>query len=129
MAWQKVSAEMCEVLDRAIMAFECQKKMMFGCPAYFVNGNMFAGVHQDSMILRLSEGDRASLFAAFDETGQFEPMPGRPMKEYAVLPEAVYNELPVLREWLARSLQYASALPPKDQVSTRGRRGRSGKSG
>ena len=28
---------------------------MFGCPAYFTNGNLFAGVHQSSLMVRLPE--------------------------------------------------------------------------
>ncbi len=34
---------------------------MFGCPAYFANGNMFAGVHQSSLMLRLPEDERAEV--------------------------------------------------------------------
>ena len=36
---------------------------MFGYPAVFVNGNMFAGLVRDKMILRLGETDRTKFLA------------------------------------------------------------------
>ena len=35
-----------------------EARKMFGYPALFVNGNMFAGLVRDMMVLRLSERDR-----------------------------------------------------------------------
>ncbi|MCK7500271.1 MAG: TfoX/Sxy family protein [Comamonadaceae bacterium] len=35
-----------------------EKKKMFGCPAFFAQGNMFAGVYRSSIFLRLGEEDR-----------------------------------------------------------------------
>ena len=43
----------------------------------------------------------------------FEPMPGRPMREYVVLPEAWREEPDRIRDWVARSLDHADELPPK----------------
>ena len=60
---------------------------MFGYPCAFVNGNMFAGLFQDRIFVRLSPDDRSGLdrtHGAID----FEPMPRRPMKAYAVVPDA-----------------------------------------
>jgi TfoX/Sxy family transcriptional regulator of competence genes len=113
MPWKKNSAEMVQFLDAALSSLPCQRRMMFGTPAYFVNDNMFAGLHEDHFILRLSESDRKALADACDEATQFEPMPGRPMREYMVLPEELYSNPSALEEWLARSFSYVSALPPK----------------
>ena len=33
---------------------------MFGCPAYFTGGNLFAGVWQETVMLRLDEAGRAA---------------------------------------------------------------------
>ncbi len=113
MAWRKNSAELVGLLDEALSPIPCRRKMMFGCPAYFVNDNMFAGLHQDSVILRLSQQDRERLLSAYDEATIFEPMAGRPMKEYVALPESLYSDSTTLREWLDRSFGYASSLPPR----------------
>ena len=58
---------------------------MFGGPCYWTGGNMFAAVHQESLLVRLGEKDRAELLAQ-PGAHLFEPMEGRPMKEYVVFP-------------------------------------------
>jgi hypothetical protein len=107
MVWRKPSPDLIQFLDEALAGYHCQRKPMFGSPVYWVNGNMFAGVHQNSLFARLSEADRRAVFAASDEATPFEPMPGRPMKEYVVLPEALFVE------WVGRAHRYALTLPPK----------------
>ena len=89
-----------------------EQRKMFGYPAAFINGQMFAGLFGDRMMLRLSETDRAKFMAEF-ETGLFEPMPGRPMKEYVLVPPSVLQAPAVLETWLNRALAYARSLPPK----------------
>ena len=37
------------------------------------------------------------------------------MKEYIALPESVYGDAEVLREWLNRSYRYALSLKPKER--------------
>lgn len=89
-------------------------KMMFGHPACFVNGNMFTGLHGSWMILRLGDGKRQQ-FAAETGAATFEPMPGRPMKEYAVIPQAVLDDGATLAFWLAEALEFGRSLPPKEK--------------
>ena len=90
---------------------EVERRKMFGYPSCFVNGNLMGGLHESDMILRLSEGDREALLA---EGGRpFEPMAGRRMREYIVAPEAMLDDHPRLQDWIAKSLAYASGLPPK----------------
>jgi TfoX/Sxy family transcriptional regulator of competence genes len=113
MKWKKVSLELSELLENSLEDFACQKKKMFGCPAYFVNNNMFTSVHQDNIILRLSEDDRKKIKNDFDEAEPFEPMEGRVMKEYIVVPEVLYSDAETFDSWLNRSFDYASGLPPK----------------
>jgi hypothetical protein len=43
----------------------------------------------------------------------FAPFPGRLMKEYVSLPEAIIQDTKALRRWMRRSLEYAAALPAK----------------
>ena len=113
MNWKKVSTELRELLEKSMLPFDSQKKFMFGAPTYFLNNNMFAGIHQDTIIIRLSEKDRKEILSTFDEAAPFEPMAGRIMKEYIALPESVYGDADVLREWLNRSYRYALSLKPK----------------
>jgi TfoX/Sxy family transcriptional regulator of competence genes len=122
MAWKKASQELGELLAEATGPFECQRKMMFGSPVYVLNGNMFTGVHQDNVFVRLSVEDRGALLAENDEAAPFEPMPGRAMKEYMVLPEAIINDPQELHRWLERSHRFAASLPLKQPKARAARR-------
>jgi TfoX/Sxy family transcriptional regulator of competence genes len=115
MAWKKPSEELSKFLDEIISSFDVKKKKMFGCPVYFVNENMFTGVFQDDIFIRLSEPDRLELISKYDESSKFEPIEGRIMKEYLILPEILYNDPEKFQEWLNRSYQYASSLLSKKQ--------------
>lgn len=98
-----------------------QRRKMFGYPSAFVGGNLFAGLHQENVIVRLAEKDRV---AAIGKQGArlFEPMTGRPMREYIVLPESALADRGTLAAWLQRGLGYAAPLPPKAKEP--GRKGR-----
>ena len=90
-----------------------EKRKMFGYPCAFINGQMFAGLHQTNMILRLSAEDRPR-FLELEGAQIFEPMPGRPMREYVVIPHAMLNQESELDAWLTKAFNYASSLPPKE---------------
>ena len=113
MAWKKVPPELVAFLEQTMAAFDCERKTMFGCPAYFVNNYMFVGAHQESLFLRLSEPDRDELLSMNDEVAVFEPMEGRKMKEYVVVPDSIYNHTESFNSWLQRAYAYASSLPEK----------------
>lgn len=93
---------------------------MFGNYAGFANGNMFLCLFGDEVAVRLRDTDRTELLSL---TGSrpFEPMPGRPMKEYIVLP-AHWRTSPALAEaWVDRSLTYAMAMPTRRPKGQRAR--------
>jgi len=113
MSWPSASAELMALLDDGLAPFPCQKRVMFGGPAYFVNGNMFAGVHGEQLLVRLDPDDKAELLEA-GQAYAFEPMPGRPMREYVTLAEAVWEDPDALAEWLGRSFGFAASLPAKE---------------
>jgi TfoX/Sxy family transcriptional regulator of competence genes len=115
MKWKKVSAEMSAILEESLSGFACEKRPMFGCPAYFVNNNMFAGAWQDVIILRLSPTDREKIQEASDEVVPFEPTAGRPMKEYVAVPEPFTSDRREFTTWLGRAYDYAKSLPPKEK--------------
>jgi len=114
-AWRKPDEVLVRRLDETVAALEFDRPVdyrpMFGCPAYFTGGNMFAGVWQETMMLRLSEDDRAEVIAAGGAA--FEPMPGRPMKEYVALPPSMVADPDTAAWWVHRAAAYAASLPPK----------------
>jgi TfoX/Sxy family transcriptional regulator of competence genes len=85
-------------------------KPMFGSVAAFAETQMFMGLFANELFVRLGEAERAELTALGG--GVLEPMPGRPMREYVTLP-GWQSRPDFVRDWAARSLQYALALPPK----------------
>ena len=85
---------------------------MFGNLAAFVNKNMFLALFGPSVAVRLPDDDRATLLKEAG-AGPFEPMRGRPMKEYVVLPEAWSKSRGKAEEWAVRSFEWAAAMPPK----------------
>lgn len=113
MKWKKASEELDELLAGKMAPFLYNKRRMFGSPVYFVKGNMLAGVHQDNIFLRLSPRDKEKILSENDEVTPFEPMEGRVMREYVVLPESIFDRDDLLEEWLERSHAFVSSLPPK----------------
>ena len=85
---------------------------MFGYPCRFFNNNMFMGLFQSQVFLRLSREDKEK-FLTLKDAHQFEPIPGRIMKEYVILPLDLLNNSKQLQYCLSRSLEYMATLPPK----------------
>jgi len=90
---------------------EAEPRKMFGYPCAFVKGNMMCGVFADRMMVRLSETERAK-FLTLPGAKQFEPMTGRPMKEYVEVPEDILKSAK-LKGWLKKSYEFTNSLPPK----------------
>ncbi len=107
--------EMKDLFGEALAAFpQAQQRKMFGYPAAFVNGNLAAGLFQQDMFLRLSDDDRAAFRGEY-KARLFEPMPGRPMRGYVLVPRFVLNSTRLMRMWLGKALDYTATLPPKAQ--------------
>jgi hypothetical protein len=60
---------------------------MFGMPTLKVGGKAFAGNHNGDMVFKLSGGAHARALA-IPGAHLFDPMGGRPMKEWVVVPAA-----------------------------------------
>ena len=84
---------------------------MFGNPAAFINGNMTTGLFGASWWVRVSESDTAELIAAGG--GPFEPMAGRAMRGYTVLPGAIAADPEAAGAWVDRAIDHVATLPPK----------------
>ena len=102
-----------ELLATLLEPYNCTSRKMFGSLTYFINNNMFAGVHEDIIFLKLSEKDRKEIKEEFPDVNQFEPLEGRKMREYIVLDEDIYRDIPTLEKWIERAISYVSSLPPK----------------
>lgn len=113
MKWTKTPPGIVAAFDKAIPKDpRVVRKPMFGYPALYLNGNMFAGTFQDKVVVRLSEAGRKHA-AATAGAVPFEPMPGRAMKEYVVLPPAVVARAPSLAKWIEEAHAYARTLQAK----------------
>ncbi len=55
--WQQAPPELVEFITEEMKNVKCDYRKMFGYPAYFINGNMFAGLFADKLFLRLSDID------------------------------------------------------------------------
>lgn len=91
-----------ELLD---LVGDADRKLVFGCPSCLVGGNMFFGVHRTGLFVKLPPDVGQQLLA--EGGGPFEPMPGRAMGGFFVLPDGDVTD------WVRRSYDYARSLPAK----------------
>jgi TfoX/Sxy family transcriptional regulator of competence genes len=102
--WQKPDPGLIAAFDAALpLTAGVERRQMFGCPCAFIHGNMFAGVHESRLIVRVPSEAAVRPFA---------PM-GRAMKEYAAIEGALDLPPRELRDWVRQAFDYASALPAK----------------
>lgn len=82
-------------------------RRMFGYPAVFAGGSLCAGLHEDKLIVRLSETDRAAV--ACSGAVAWQPTPGRTMREYVALPDSIVADAAALRHWLGRAIGFTES--------------------
>jgi len=112
--WSKSPSELQAAFAAALDRFpEAERRQMFGYPAAFVNGNMWTGLHTTNWVVRLPDAPRAELLA-IPGAANFEPMPGRPMTGFALLPPSVRDDPAALHAWLTRAWEAALAMPAKE---------------
>lgn len=112
-SWEKSPPELVAAFAALIARRpELTPRRMFGYPAAFVGGHMATALHEDRWIVRLQAADRAELLVQPGAV-QFEPMPGRPMKEYVVLPPVLVANPTALDAWVDRAIAHVLTLPPK----------------
>jgi len=111
MKWEKAPEELKAKFDAAFPPAPAERKQMFGYPCGFVNGNMFAGIFGSRVFVRVSDAHGAELAGAGGEP--FEPMKGRPMKGYTLLPAPLVDQPRAFASWTARAAEHTATLPPK----------------
>jgi TfoX/Sxy family transcriptional regulator of competence genes len=90
-------------------------KPMFGQMSAFVNGNMFAGIYGDELMVRLPEDEIASIK---QQGGRdFEPMPGHKMSGYVIVPGDWRAKPP--SALIKRALEVTRRMPAKKPAKKR----------
>ena len=84
---------------------------MFGNLAAFVNGNMFAGLFGEDLFVRLPDDEAAPIKKQGGRP--FEPMAGRAMTGYVVVPSSWQKKPEAVRVWIGRALTLTRAMPAK----------------
>lgn len=110
--WRKPSPELVDRFHEAVAGIDgAEVRKMFGYPAAFIGGNLTAGLYQESVMMRLPEAEREERIA--DGWSLFEPMPGRPMREYVAMPPEVAADVDAMRRWIERAAAHVRTLPSK----------------
>jgi hypothetical protein len=79
---------------------------MFGMPALKIGGKAFAGLLTDAIVFKLT-GEAHTRALALPDAKLFEPMTGRPMKEWVVVPVINSKEWPALAR---EAMEYCATL-------------------
>ena len=120
MAWTKIPPENHPLFRAALPADRrIETLQMFGGVAAKVNGNLFGGTFGRSVMLLLSEADRAAALA-LDGAAPFDPMGnGAKRSDKVQMPEWLMDEPAELRDWVRRAFEYAATLPRKSKRAAR----------
>jgi TfoX/Sxy family transcriptional regulator of competence genes len=105
-----------EQLDRRIRQVVSRwkgsgSKKMFGGVCHLLHGNMFCGVHQNFLILRLGE-EKAIEALEQPHTRPFD-ITGKPMKGWVMVAGDDCEDEADLRAWLEQARLFVRNLPPK----------------
>jgi TfoX/Sxy family transcriptional regulator of competence genes len=84
---------------------------MFGNLSGFVNGNMFCGLFGEDLFVRVSDEDQAKIRKQGGRP--FEPMPGRAMTGYVVVPAGWQKKPEATQAWVITALSWSRKLPAK----------------
>jgi hypothetical protein len=74
--------------DLAAQNDDVELGKMFGMPTIKRGGKAAAGFWRDSMVFKLTDSAAREQALALEGAEQFDPMGGRPMKEWVVVPAA-----------------------------------------
>lgn len=112
--WPDMDRAMEERIDGLLVSMPVRRKKMFGTSAWFLESNdqMFAGVWADGVMVRLGQDETSSLVKSGDAE-QFDPMGGRPMREYVFVNGEKAPEDADLLNWLGRAADFTATLPAK----------------
>ena len=112
-AMPKADAALITRMDGLMAAFPAYRRPMFGTVSWFLDANaqMFTGLWGDAVTARVGEAEAQRLVAA-GRAQPFEPVPGRPMREYVLVPASTLRDGD-LKKWIARAADFTSGLGVK----------------
>jgi TfoX/Sxy family transcriptional regulator of competence genes len=87
------------------------ERQMFGGIAFLVDGKMFVGIHDSSLMARVGPERHQDALAMLGV--RVMDFTGRPMRGYAYVDPAALAEDKDLNAWVLWCLQYVAALPAK----------------
>jgi TfoX/Sxy family transcriptional regulator of competence genes len=107
--WVTPSQATIDYFERLAPGAPLETRKMFGLPSRFLHGYMLVGVFGDSIVLHLSEVDRAACIKA--GARPFTPM-GRNMKAYVAITPGTFEDHD-LKWWIVRGMRHLATLPPR----------------
>jgi TfoX/Sxy family transcriptional regulator of competence genes len=106
------SIELADQLRKALLPFlPVTEKKMFGSIIFMLNGNMLAGVSQESLIFRIGAQQREAALK-MKGTRVFD-ITGRPMKGWVMVSKEGYNTKQMLEKWILMAHEFVKTLPAK----------------
>jgi hypothetical protein len=87
------------------------ERKMFGGVGFLLDGNICCGVWKEFLILRL--GDAAARQVLAEEHARPFDITGRPMRGWAMIEPAGWNDAVRLRRWVDWATVFTSTLPAK----------------
>ena len=91
---------------------EATRRLTFGYPCLYVGGNMVTGLFGDAWHVRVGKDDTTTLLA-LPGARPFEPMPGRPMTGFTLLPGSIVDDDVAVHDWVGRAITHVSTMPVK----------------
>jgi TfoX/Sxy family transcriptional regulator of competence genes len=125
--WQPTSQVAAAAFMRMTKGIELlEHRKMFGYACVFANDHLCIGTHEAGIVIRLPEAQRSEFIAAHGAS-LFTPTPGRTMREYVVVPPAIYADEEALEKLARVSVDYVKSLPKKHRKSTTTQRKKAGR--
>ena len=116
--WAKKDEALIERVDGLLSTAPVRRKNMFGTAAWFLESNdlMFIGTWGSGIMVRIGAERTLSLIESGDAE-PFDPMGGRPMREYVFIDGHRIAEDDELLDWLNEASDFTASLPPKKKKS------------
>jgi hypothetical protein len=105
MAWKKNSPDAIHRFDALVAVKGAKRGVLFGCPIYVLEGERYATLYQNQIVLRLSPADAADLISKGGRA--FEPIKGRRSKDRVILPNKIAASRRLLLGWVGKAVVHA----------------------
>ena len=87
------------------------ERRMFGGLVFMVRGNMYCGIEQDRLMLRVGPDQYAA--ALVQPYAGIMDFTGRPLRGFVIVQPAGFANDAALQEWVNRALAFVQTLPAK----------------